>query len=168
MSTPQEGDEGSRKGTPFESKKEGTLAERGEVEGIEQEGRLSVASLMEEHQETIALSTPSISMSAGADPWADPSPAAVVASAVPPSKRSGDNPWASDTPDLVSGDSQFKTEIDQTTDIPIDGERWGEFHLPKLGNAVARYWDFKPGFLQLNNGTYTNKGERGNVKIQSY
>lgn len=118
----------------------------------------------QEQDDVKPLSTPSISMSAGADPWADPSPAAVMASAVPPSTRSADNPWASNTPDLVSDAGAFQPEpaLPKTTeghpavessDRPLhQNERWGEYHLPKLGNAVARYWNFRPGFLQLNNG----------------
>ncbi|UZJ56896.1 hypothetical protein CBS101457_006216 [Exobasidium rhododendri] len=124
----------------------------------------------DEQLDQIPLSTPSISMSAGADPWADPSPAAaaaVVEGAVPPSKRRGDNPWASNIPDVAylaegktnapvaSEDTKGATAAVSKEAAPVqDDERWGEYHLPKLGNAVARYWSFKPGFLQLNNGSY--------------
>jgi hypothetical protein len=100
----------------------------------------------EEPSDVPLVETPSISMSAGADPWADPSPvAAAMASAV--SRPTRDNPWATNTPD-IDRDAVSLPSIEASN----EDDRWGELHLPKLGHSLARYWSFKPGLLQLNNG----------------
>lgn len=108
------------------------------------------------------LTSPPISMSAGADPWADPSPVAAMASALSSSNRTtGDNPWASNTLEVEVTESSSSISSKETLTIkpkeqdiiqPDQDERWGEFHLPKFGNVLARYWSWKPGFLQLNSG----------------
>lgn len=137
------------------------VAEEAEKRG--QTGEEQAASTSQEAPEhPVPVTTPSISMSAGADPWADPPPAAAMASGISASKRSGgDNPWASNTPDLAAEAAPFDSgsipegeegRERSTTESFKQDERWGEYHLPKLGNAVARYWSFKPGFLQLNSG----------------
>lgn len=102
----------------------------------------------------------SISMSAGADPWADPSPVAAMASAISGSKRPArDNPWASNTFDLGVGGSAFPSAETVASGLREESQtqahledRWGELHLPRLGNTLARYWSIKPGLLQLNSG----------------
>jgi len=148
-------------------RKESTNVVEEEAEEI-QEDLPSTSTSDEEQVDPIpkpVVTTPSISMSAGADPWADPSPAAVLASTVPPSKRTADNPWATNTPDIGTEIDTFQQEAvskmalkgqtgeeGRSEDALHQDQRWGEYHLPKLGNAVARYWDFKAGYLQLNSG----------------
>lgn len=106
----------------------------------------------QEHSEVPLVETPSISMSAGADPWADPSPlAAAMASAT--SRPTRDNPWATNTPD-IGKEAMTLPSIEASN----QDDRWGELHLPKLGHSLSRYWSFKPGLLQLNNGEQL-KGE---------
>lgn len=131
----------------------------GGEEALAESGTLTSTSAAEEPDIIPVLETPSISMSAGADPWADPSPVAAMASAISGSKRPArDNPWASNTPDLGAEGTTFPSaeavasRLEETqTQAHLD-DRWGELHLPKLGNTLARYWSFKPGLLQLNSG----------------
>lgn len=117
----------------------------------------------------LPLSTPSL-MSAGADPWADPPMAAKVAETIASSRRAGggDNPWAINTPDMSIVASSHRDEEDDSKPEITNGvaqvqpvERWGEYHLPTLGHPVARYWSFKPGLLQLNNGESPCDGNGG-------
>lgn len=142
--------------------------EREAQEDVKEEAPADLQVEEEEKEKEVAfpLTSPTISMSAGADPWADPSPVAAMASAISTSKRTaGDNPWATNTSDVgvTESSSSFPPRdtltvkaVEQDLVMPHQDERWGEFYLPKLGNVLARYWSWKPGFLQLNNGKWVS------------
>lgn len=112
------------------------------------------------------IATPSISMSAGADPWADPPVFAPHASEM--RKPSRDNPWAtgSPAPELVDGVQAADMTSFHEPVHDDDGEAAKQKHylvpdehesgydLPRLGKPAARYFSFKPGYLNLNSGAF--------------
>lgn len=120
----------------------------------------------------LSANTPPQSMSAGADPWADPVVGALPG-AVSSLRTTGDNPWAtsSQTASPILGQSsesqhpsspKAKTEGtkfqesgrgEKSSSTSALGEAtWGEYGLPKLGHAAAKYWPMKKDFTSLNNG----------------
>ncbi|PWN36719.1 PLP-dependent transferase [Meira miltonrushii] len=94
-------------------------------------------------------------------------------------KPARDNPWATGSPvpeanddqddrvnataeklkDLQTASNAAHTDIQtskasqQKYSLTSD-EREGDYDLPKLGKPAARYFNFKPGYLNLNNGSY--------------
>jgi hypothetical protein len=136
---------------------------------------LSVPSTEERQSSIEAITTPSISMSAGPDPWAESVPVTIMASSQKSS--AADNVWAtSNTPDLVYEGSKFQSSGSDANSSQVKSKQsmsaeagetigsgttvatiqeedgWEEYRSPKLGHAVAHYFCFKPGFLQLNSG----------------
>lgn len=123
-----------------------------------------------------SIQATSISMSAGADPWADPPAFTPHVSEM--RKPARDNPWATGSPVPEANEDQ-EGRVNATTERLQDlntsanianadaqihesqrkysltsDEREGDYDLPKLGKSAARYWSFKPGYLNLNNGSY--------------
>lgn len=123
-----------------------------------------------------SVQTPSISMSAGADPWADPPAFTPHVSEM--RKPARDNPWATGSPvpetnevedsdvnsakeklqNLKTSDTINKADLEQSEPQRryslIADEREGDYDLPKFGKPASRYWSFKSGYLNMNNGSY--------------
>lgn len=115
-----------------------------------------------------------MSMSAGADPWADPVVGALPG-AVSNLKAAGDNPWATSSqtasPVLGSTNEQMLTpskHVDRhassrdrgadekmaDNNPPLQEAAWGEYGLPRLGHAARKFWLIKKDFTPLNNGEW--------------
>ena len=101
----------------------------------------------------------SMSLSAGADPRADPPTFDV--SQMSTKKPSSDNPWVEEQDNAsqqaksqnpgANETSQASGETNKKYFI-VREDSGTEYDLPKLGHAVARHWAFRRGFLNLNNG----------------
>lgn len=91
-----------------------------------------------------SLSLPPLSMSAGADPWADPAPAAatpgVPSAGASAAATSAANPWATNA-------AAPQTDVGT---LGLEGLELGGY--PRFGHDAARFWSFKDGYTNLNSG----------------
>lgn len=54
----------------------------------------------------------------------------------------------------ISGEIPAREPTAEQRHSLVADERWGEYDLPKFGKSLARYWEFRPGFVNLNSGEH--------------
>lgn len=97
-------------------------------------------------QTPISNSIP-LSLSAGADPWADP--VATIPDEAPRPAASG-NPWSND--DDAGGFAGSSTALSPGLNAATSALSVEDYGLVKLGHEARKYWAFKEGYTNLNNG----------------
>lgn len=91
-----------------------------------------------------------LSLSAGADPWADP---VVSIPDEAPRPAAGGNPW-SNTDDDAGGFAGSSAALSPGLNAATSALSVEDYGLVKLGHEARKYWAFKEGYTNLNNGKF--------------